>query len=68
MTTISQSNHNFESKLKYSINRIKNKNKEVLIRNVFNPLQKSIMAMVLVDTINEEMKKISDERKKEDHF
>ena len=24
--------------------------------------------MVLVDTINEEMKKISDERKKEDHF
>ena len=68
MTTISQSNHNFESKLKYSINRIKNKNKEVLIRNVFNPLQKSIMAMVLVDTINEEMKKISDERKNQDHF
>ena len=68
MTTISQSNQIFETKLKYSINKIKNKNKEVLIRNVFNPLQKSIMAMVLVDTINEEMKKISDERKKEDHF
>ena len=47
---------------------MKNKNKEVLIRNVFNPLQKSIMAMVLVDTINEEMKKISDERKNQDHF
>ena len=34
----------------------------------FIPLQKNIMTMVLVDTINEEMMKISDERKKQNPF
>ena len=47
---------------------MKIKNKEVSIRNVFIPLQKNVMTMVLVDTINEEMKKISDERKKTRSF